>query len=1143
MRAFWKDIFREIWNTRGRFISLLVITALGAASVVGIQATAIDMRDVADLLYKERSLYDFQLKSTAGFDDDDVAALQKTDGVAIVMPTRMWDAFIDIGNNTRTIRAYALPDTLNKIELLDGRLPQDETECVIERWLTWEHKLGDKITLKSDNMDDYDDILKHREFTIVGVVSSPLFVSDERGRTTIGDGTLNFYMYLHPDAFALEVYTDVYVRMHGSQELYNLSDDYDDASESWLTDIKETGAARVEALNVKLSDAQIELDDARVELDDGWAEYNDGLAEYNDGVAELWDAWYEWLDAYNDAWAELEDAKRKLSDALTELNDGETEYADGLVTFTQEIADAEQKLIDGQAELDDARLEIADGWIEYHDGVAELEKGGAELNDARLLLADAKTELDDGAAQLVELRDGIEQLEAAVVMMPLPQLMAQLEELQTLYDKGMADWENGCADYESGLADYNDGVAELESARLELADALKTLNDGKAELITAQQALDDGRAELEAEREKGQTELNDARVKLEDGWAEYNDGLAEYNKGLDEYNDSLAAGNGDILAAFEAEAADAYAELGEAWVELSDALVELTDGEADYADGVAELADAPEPEWFYFQRADGVAFDSYYQDTQRLQKIGYVFPMVFFLVAVLVSLTTMTRMVEEHRTQIGIYKALGYGPGAILTKYLLYATVSGLVGGVLGVFIGSELFPRIISDAYGHLYNMPPVATPIPSAISALAISAAVLSVVIVTLITCLGATNGVPAELMRPKSPPVGKRVLIERIRPLWNRLSFTGKVTGRNIFRYKKRFIMTLIGVAGCSALLLTAFGLRDSISGVSELQYGKIVQYDAMAYLKDVTKPTQRAEIDSLIRGEHTYMREESLDASGDAGGLAASLVVPEIPSELPRYFSMYATNGGDAATLTDGGVIVTEKLARVMGVKVGDDFTATLGDGRALTLRVTGIAENYVLHYVYMSPTLYAELFGNEPVMNCVMAFDTPDGSAFVERAPENSNVRAVLNTATLLVNLKDSTDALGIVTIVLIVLACALALVVLFNLTNINITERIRELATIKVLGFYNEEVSMYVYRENGIVTLMGIALGIVLGIALHSFVLISVEIDLLKFPLIIKPLSYVYAVILSAVFAVFVNLVMNRKIMRIDMVESLKGVE
>ena len=1137
MRAFWKDILREIWNTRGRFISLLVITALGAASVVGIQATAIDMRDVADLLYKERSLYDFQLKSTTGFDDDDVAALQKTDGVAIVMPTRMWDAFIDIGNNTRTIRAYALPDTLNKIELLDGRLPQDETECVIERWLTWEHKIGDKITLKSDNMDDYDEILKHREFTIVGVVSSPLFVSDERGRTTIGDGTLNFYMYLHPDAFALEVYTDVYVRMHGSQELYNLSPDYDDAADSWLTDIEETGDIRVAAFIADLADAQIELDDARVELDDGWAEYNDGRAEYDDGIAELWDAWYVWLDAYNDAWAELEEAKHKLNDALTELNDGETEYADGLATFTQEIADAEQKLADGQAELDDARLEIANGWVEYHDGVAELEKGVAELDDARVKLADAKTELDDGAAQLEELRDGIEQLEAAVAMMPLPQLVAQLEELQTLYDESVAELNDGYAEYESGLAEYNDGVAELESARLELADALETLTDGEAELITAQQELDDGRAELKTEREKGQTELDDARVKLDDGWAEYNDGLRKYNEGLAEYNDGLAAGNGDILAAFEAEAADAYAELAEAWVELSDALVELTDGEAEYADGVAELADAPEPEWFYFLRSDGVAFDSYYQDTQRLQKIGYVFPMVFFLVAVLVSLTTMSRMVEEHRTQLGVYKALGFGPGAILTKYLLYAVLSGMSGGVLGAFIGSTLFPRVISDAYGFLYNMPPVATPLPAVLTVVAVSAAVLSVVVVTLITCLGATNGVPAELMRPKSPPVGKRVLIERIRPFWNSLSFTGKVTGRNIFRYKKRFIMTLIGVAGCSALLLTAFGLRDSLESVATLQYGEIVQYDALAYLKEITSDTQRAEIESLLGGEHLYVREESLDASTELGGLAASLVVPEEPQKLPDYYKMPAAPG-------DSGVIVTDKLARVMGVAVGDEFTARLGDGRELMLTVSEIAENYVLHYIYISPQHYREMFVAEPIPNCVLAFDAPDGTpALAERAPENKNVRAVLDTGVLMENLHDSTNALGVVTIVLIVLACALALVVLFNLTNINITERERELATIKVLGFYDNEVSMYVYRENGIVTLLGIALGIVLGIGLHRFVMISAEIDLLKFPLIIKPLSYLYAVLLTAAFAIFVNLVMNKKISNIDMVESLKGVE
>jgi len=814
MSAYRKDILREIKNTMGRFLSLFVIAALGTIAVVGIQAASVDMRAIADKTYKGQNLYDIQLKSATGFEDDDISALRNLPDVHTVMPMYIYDTYIYFENETRTARTYALPDRLNKIEILDGRLPQNTGECVVEPELLiyGKYEIGDTVTLGLDNMDDYYDVLDNNKFTIVGVVSSPFYISFERGNTLLGDGKLNFYLYLYSESYKLDVYTDVYLLMDGSQDMDNLTDDYYDCAGEWKQNITLTGDIRVQA---------------------------------------------------------------KKDDYI---------YA--------------QKMLYG----------------------------------------------------------------------------------------------------------------------------------------------------------------------------------------------------------------------------------------------------APTPEWFYFTRKDGVAYDSYYQDTLRLQSIGYVFPLMFFLVAILVSLTTMSRMVEEHRTQIGIYKALGYNPVKIIMKYLIYAFLASGIGSIVGVFIGSKFFPILIADAYGHLYDMPPVDTPIPIFIGLIAILSSVGIIIGVTLITCVKSMSDTPAALMRPKSPPEGKRVWIERISFIWKRLGFFSKVTSRNIFRYKRRFIMTLIGVAGGTALLLMAFGLRDSVGSVGTLQYEKIVEYSSRAYIKEITNSEQRNGLDSLLSGDYMYIREESVTAETKNSNFSAALIIPETTGELSNFINFRSLKTGEYIPLISDGVLITEKLAREAGVSTGGNFTMTTGDGKVCTVKVTGIVENYVQHFVYMPPNVYTDLFGTEPSFNSIIAF-TENYREFAETLLTNDNVRAVINTGDIKANINESTDALRIVTLVLIILACALAFVVLFNLTNININERTRELATVKVLGFYDGELAMYVYRENGVVTAMGIILGILGGIKLLGFVLTAAELDLLMFPHIISSTSYVLSIVLSIAFAAFVNIAMNYKLFRIDMVESLKNAE
>ena len=907
MGAYWKDILREIKKTVGRFFSLIIIALLGATAIVGIQATSIDMRAIADKTYKEENLYDIQIKSTTGFDNDDISALKGAAGVHTVMPSYAYDTFIYINNGqsssneTLTVRTYSLPGELNKIKILDGRLPQNDKECAVESDLLnyGNYKIGDTITLGLDNMDDYYNVFDNNIFTIVGVVSSPFYVSLERGNTSLGDGRLDFYLYLSPETYKLDVFTDVYILMNGSQDMDNLTDGYNNSAEEWKKTIKLTGDIRVQAKKDEYAQNQ-------KDIDDGWAEYYKNKQDF-------------------------ETLKIQASATQVELNN-------------------------------------------------------------------------------------------------------KYGEMERLYNEKVISWE----DFYQFSRQYSE---TMKSTDLEIY--------------------------------KAETKLDDAKAKLE-----------ESQKKLD---------------------------------------------------------NAPVPEWFYFTRKDGVAYDSYYQDTLRLEKIGYVFPLIFFLVAILVSLTTMSRMVEEHRTQIGVYKALGYKSFKIIIKYLFYAFASSAIGGIIGVVVGSNLFPRIISDAYGHLYDMPPVETPIPLEISLIAVISSVSVVMLVTAVTCIGSMTNSPAELMRPKSPPDGKRVLIEKIPFIWNRFNFFAKVTARNIFRYKKRFIMTLIGVAGCSALLLTGFGLRDSIGGVGNLQYEKVMKYSSRAYLKDITSEEQRSELDALLSGlsgKYLYIREESVTV----GGFSTSLIVPEKPLELRDFINLRNRKTGDVIPFASGDVEITEKLAREMGVSASDMFEITANGGKTYATRIIAIVENYVHHYVYMSPDVYKELFGEEPVYNSILAV-TDNNKEFAQKLLADDNVRAVVNTDDVRKHINDSTDALKIVTVVLIILACALAFVVLFNLTNINITERIRELATIKVLGFYNTELAMYIYRENGIVTAMGIILGLIGGIWLNGFVLTQVEIDLLMFPHTIEPQSYIYSILLSVVFAVFVNIVMGYKLGRIDMVESLKSIE
>ena len=797
--------------------------------------------------------------------------------------------------------------------------------------------------------------------------------------------------------------------------------------------------------------------------------------------------------------------------------------ADALTALLTTLADAPGQLDDAQAQLDAGASQIAAGWAEYNAGLAEYNAGLKEFlagvasaQDAERQLRQARTELDEGWGELLSGRKEL--------------------------DEGWAEYDQGRRDLDAGQEELASGLAELSQGRVELIDARNQLLDAEAELADARQELDDGwaqyrdgaeelaenRASLPGQLADAQAELDDAYAQLLDGEADYADGLAQWQQGLADYRQGLAD--------YRQGKADAEAELADARQQLSDAQQAIND--------------IPEGESYVLGRTANTGYVSFQQDAQRMGNLASVFPVIFFLVAALVCLTTMTRMVEEQRLQIGCLKALGYSKGAIALKYVGYGFLSSLLGGAAGLAMGCTLIPVIIFTAWRVLYTLGQLVIAPAPATYLLCVGAAVLCVTGTAFAACFAALTATPAALMRPKAPPAGKRVLLERIGPLWRRLSFIYKVTVRNLLRYKRRFWMTVIGIGGCTALIVTGFGLRDSIFDMLDMQYSQITTYSANIGLDedihqdDLDEIIHTLERDSRI-AEWTSSYQVSLSIESDSRTVEGYLFAPTQGETFSDFIHLRHRSDHQPVTLPDSGVVLTEKLADLLGVGPGD--TITLAGDQRVQAQVADITENYVFHYVYLSPAAYATLYGQQPQTNTLMAAYTQDtrenADAVAAELIALDGVTAVSRIQDTRATFTRSMESVDYAVVLIIVCAAALAFVVLFNLTNINITERLRELATLKVLGFYDRELAAYVFRENVFLTGFGVLLGLVMGKFLHQWLVLTVEIDMVMFARSARPMSYVYAVVLTILFSLLVNLAARRRLRAIDMVESLKTVE
>lgn len=964
----------------------------------------------------------------------------------------------------------------------------------------------------------------------------------------------------------------------------------DEATEKLDDAQKELDDAKAEA-DKELGDARKELDDARKELDDGWKEYDDGKQELADSRTKLDDAKAELEDGEQ----EYADGVKKYDQAVRDYEKGQKDYADGVKDYekgAQQLADGadeleagKEKLDEGQkqldalgntvagalqndpnyagvtggtiidelgrgdentaaatdAALDKMRAQLEGGIAQAQQGLAKIDAGIEQCDEVlaqidAALAALGEDQSEQTAAQRAKLEqqraDTVAQRSALVqqrgkVSAQLSELQSQLAALSTVssgsiaankqqLDQGRADYESGKQQLSAGYRDLRDGKKELDKAKKELDEAPQKLADAKQELADARKELDDGWKEYYDGEEKyadGEKELADAYRELTDGEKDYREGLREYEDGKAEADEKIA------------------------------------DAEEKIADARRKVADIESCEWYLFSRSYNPGYTGYGQDAERMANLASVFPVIFFLVAALVCLTTMTRMVEEQRVQIGSLKAMGYSGLAISRKYLLYGLLPSLTGGLIGLVIGYILFPKMIFTAYQIMYQMPNIELRAYGGISAYSLLAAVACTTIATLWACLATLRETPASLMRPRTPKAGKRVFLEYIKPLWRKMSFTHKVTARNLFRYQKRFWMTVIGIGGCTALIIAGFGMRSSLLFTMSRQYDDLFHYSAQVTLSSNVLPEERQAVEDFLAGDSRVVNDVPCTASSatvitSSYSTTAYVEVMEA-GEIGKVIDLLDCKTGEPITMEDTGVYIDQKLSELLKVSVGDTFFLD-GDARG-DVTVAGIYEHYTGHFIYMTPsyyeqTLHADSEPNAYLMNFT-SDDTDTCNAIFEKLLSMNGVVTTSRMRDTQDTYMHSMERVDFVVVIIILAAAALAMVVLFNLSNINITERQRELATIKLLGFYDKEVSAYVYRENIVLTVFGILMGCFMGHWLHIYLVRSTEIDLMMFGRQTAPSAYVYAAILTMLFSVLVNVLAHFKMKKIDMVESLKSAE
>lgn len=1086
-KSFYKDLIRSIYKTRARFLSILSIIALGVGFFAGINATEPDMLLSADAYYKDRNLSDFRIISPLGFTGADIENIKRLTGIETIQEGYSRDIFLTSGEgNTSVVKLYSYNTKdysgetgLNKPVVVEGRMPENTGEIAIDRGK-----------------------IMHPDMKIGGQVKLSLpNEEDEKG-----------FLITYSYTVVGFINSPMYIDFERGQT--NIGDGSIDFFAYVLEDDFKLD---------KITDLYIRTSDS-INLAAYSKEYIDHLSPIEASLKDL-------------GTASIAKETKSMRD---ELSKGREELVLNKQKSDRELTDGEKKLISSEKEIIKGEIELNNNEKKYKK---EFEEQRKTLNDAKKDIQNNRALYNENynkwlvgyntyKASKVELDKTKTELDAANNQ--ISQSQKELDNLLVLLESTSPDSN---PQYETLKAQYDTGVKLLKENRVKYEAGLKAYQEGAVKLSESKAVID-----------KGKSELDMAKAALDGNEKKIAQGEAALKKGEENFKSSLEKGRKSL--------ADARLELAEGKktfdAEKKLALEKIADAEIEIKDAERQLMKIPD-NWFVLTREGNPGYSGYGDDAERIGAVAKVFPLFFFLVAALVCLTTMTRMIDEERTQIGTMKSLGYNTLTISSKYLIYSILASLIGTFLGLAVGFKLFPGVIMNAYQIMYKIPVKLTPFHVNYMLISLIFAVATIIFAVMFAILQELRLSPAALIQPKAPVPGKRILLERIAPLWNRLSFSRKVTARNIFRYKRRLFMTVIGIAGCTALLVTGFGLRDSINDIMNKQFKEIFIYDAQVMLDEKNTNAEKSlegtlkSYDEIKAQMKTLSERVNVLASNSGRTYETNLIVPEKLQGFNDFFDLHERVSREGLNLTGDGAIITEKLSRLLNLKTGDTLTYRDSDSNTFDIKIAGIAENYLSHYIYMSPEYFDRVTLETPLYNSTLLnFENPeklDENAFKEELIKNDGILGVMFLKSLENNFGDTMKSLDYVVLVLIISAGLLAFVVLYNLTNINVTERIREIATIKVLGFRENEVSIYVYRENIILTIIGTMAGLLLGVILHSFVINTMEIDTMMFGRKAHLISFILSVLLTMFFSILVNLFMKSKLRNINMVESLKSIE
>ena len=1087
-KSYRKNIRRDFRSNLNRFLSLFGIVALGVMMLTGLVSFAPSMRTAGQKYYVQQNVFDLRVLSTLGLSESDLSAIAATEGVSAVMPVKYLDTEGRWSSSTdgAVLRVQQLPAD-----------PAADTEANMNRLTLLEGRMPEtanecvvQVLGHADPVplgtvvtlpEDTEDI-RRTEYTVVGQVQDPQYFSATQETSTVGDGILDALVFVQDGELTADYYTVCYLKVADAAQYDNYSDEYQTAVD--------TVADRLDAISKEhcvARRAQL-IEDATTQLDDAKQTYSEQKAEAERQFAQ--------------AEQKLTDAQRELDAAKAQLDAGEAELAaqkaalpDTMQSGAATLVSSEDQVLEFEDQLQQIQLlvnlkQVADPLLGYAE---------TALNNAQKALDEAEPEDEE----YTELRDALAKAQAAY-----DNIKGQLDGYQAQLDAGKQQM------YAKGL---------ISSPNLSNTDLV---TEAKAALRSMKVQLLQGQLQLSTGTATAYTQFEAARAQLDEGWAQYQSGQKQLDASRTEY---------------ETQKADAEQKLAEGQQQINDA--------------EEKIADIQNGEWYVLDRGSTLSLVTLEQYADRMAAIARVFPVFFFLVAALVASTTMTRMVDENRLQMGTLKALGYSNASIAGKYLLYGIAASVLGSIVGIAVGFVVFPTIFWYAYRTMmFSLPTFTLHFYPGMAAASVGISAAVIGFATWYACRSSLAEKTAALLLPRAPVAGKRILMERITPLWQRMSFSQKTTARNLFRYKKRFFMTVLGVAGCTALLLIGFGIQDSLLPIVTKQSTELTHNDMSITLSDPKALTMEQglaeELDSNSAVQNwgaVYTKSTTIyNAEGESASV--SIVAAAKDSDLTRYVTFRTRKGHKAISFDSGSAILTEKTAENLGLHTGDTFWVENAEGTRVELTLTGITENYMFTRLYLPRAQLESLLGTAEI-----PWNTVYGQTSCTDAAGYNALRTDLldcNYVSSISFTEDTTElfdnlivSLGYVVVLIIICAAALAAVVLYNLISVNLGERKKELATIKVLGFYDQEVYRYIFREIELLALIGSGVGLALGVPLHKFIILTVEMDQLMFIRTIAPRSYLLAVALTMVFTVVVCFVMRRHVRRISMVESMKAPE